>query len=98
MCFYFTECLYLNTYFDYSAAKEYQYNIPYRWNCRRMDVKEVGREGKWTLPPLLKEVAFSSWLNKGTLQKCSLDQILTLKSWKQIKIEHAPKKLDPSVM
>lgn len=35
MCFYFTKCLYLNAYFDYSTVKEYQYNIPYGGNYRR---------------------------------------------------------------
>lgn len=45
-----------------------------------LNVQEVGEEEKWTILPFLKEMAFSSWLNKGTLQKCALDQIL---AWKE---------------
>lgn len=61
-------CLYLNAYFDYSTAKEYEYNIPFRGNCgRKLEPFEcVGGEGtgEATLLPFLKETTFSSCLNK----------------------------------
>lgn len=50
MCFYFTECLYLNAYFDYSTAKYTNIMFPIEGiaeeNCNLLSMEEAEGEGR----------------------------------------------------